>query len=123
MVAQRLTVTVLRSFAPSRAGSSPSRRKPRPKGPHSSRHLPPKGGEDVPFRSVAGRLAPRLREDDREAFQLDVLRPPTYEQLAETLELAKNRDKPYHIVHFDGHGTYADPKSLEEAGEVLSRLR
>jgi len=64
----------------------------------------------------------RLREGDREAFQLDVLRPPTYEQLAKTLELAKDRGKPYHIVHFDGHGTYADPKSLEDAGKVLSSL-
>jgi tetratricopeptide (TPR) repeat protein len=82
----------------------------------------PRGGEDVPFRSVAGRLVTRLREGDRDTFQLDVLRPPTYEQLAKTLELAKVRGKPYHIVHFDGHGTYADPKSLEDAGEVLSRL-
>jgi hypothetical protein len=76
----------------------------------------------VPFRSVAGRLVTRLREGDREAFQLDVLRPPTYEQLAKTLELAKDRGKPYHIVHFDGHGTYADPKSLEDAGKALDRL-
>jgi tetratricopeptide (TPR) repeat protein len=64
----------------------------------------------------------RLREGDRDAFQLDVLRPPTYEQLAKTLELAKDRGKPYHIVHFDGHGTYADPKSLDDAGKALSRL-
>jgi len=82
----------------------------------------PKGGEDVPFRSVAGRLVTRLREGDREAFQLDVLRPPTYEQLAKTLELAKDRGKPYHIVHFDGHGTYADPKSLGDAGKALGGL-
>jgi hypothetical protein len=82
----------------------------------------PKGGQDVPFRSVAGRLVTRLREGDREAFQLDVLRPPTYEQLAKTLELAKDRGKPYHIVHFDGHGTYADPKSLDDAGKALGRL-
>ena len=82
----------------------------------------PKGGEDVPFRSVAGRLVTRLREGDREAFQIDVLRPPTYEQLTKTLELAKNRGKPYHIVHFDGHGTYADPQSLGDAGKALSSL-
>jgi hypothetical protein len=55
----------------------------------------PKGGDDVPFRSVAGRLVTRLSEGDREAFQLDVLRPPTYEQLAKTLGLAKERRQPY----------------------------
>jgi tetratricopeptide (TPR) repeat protein len=82
----------------------------------------PRGGEDVPFRSVAGRLVTRLSEGDREAFQLDVLRPPTYEQLAATLDLAKEQGRPYHIVHFDGHGIYADPKKLEGVGKVLSSL-
>jgi CHAT domain-containing protein len=64
----------------------------------------------------------RLSESDREAFQLDVLRPPTYEQLAKTLLLAKEVGRPYHIVHFDGHGVYADPKNLEGAGKILSSL-
>jgi tetratricopeptide (TPR) repeat protein len=82
----------------------------------------PKGAEDVPFRSVAGRLVTRLSEGDREAFQLDVLRPPTYEQLATTLGLAKEKGRPYHLVHFDGHGIYANPKDLEGAGRVLSNL-
>lgn len=82
----------------------------------------PKGGEDVPFRSVAGRLVTRLSDDARDAFDLDVLRPPTYEQLAATLRLAKERGRPYHIVHFDGHGIYADPQNLTGAGKVLSSL-
>jgi tetratricopeptide (TPR) repeat protein len=82
----------------------------------------PKGGEDVPFRSVAGRLVTRLSEGNREAFELDVLRPPTYERLAETLLLAKERGQPSHIVHFDGHGVYADPKNLEAAGQIMSSL-
>jgi len=60
------------------------------KGPHSSCHLPAEGwrGRAVSF----GGRSPGdggLREGDRESFQLDVLRPPTYEQLAKTLELAK----------------------------------
>jgi tetratricopeptide (TPR) repeat protein len=67
----------------------------------------PSGGEDVPFRSVANQLVTRLNEDARDTFDLDVLRPPTYEQLATTLSLANERGEPYHIVHFDGHGTYA----------------
>jgi len=83
----------------------------------------PQGGEDVPFRSVAGRLVTRLNDDARNAFDLDVLRPPTYEQLAETLRLAKERGRPYHIVHFDGHGVYAEEERLAEAGKVLNNLK
>ena len=80
----------------------------------------PRGGEDVPFRSVAGRLVTRLSDDARDAFDIDVLRPPTYEQLATRLNLANERGQPYHIVHFDGHGIYADRQQLAEAGKVLS---
>jgi tetratricopeptide (TPR) repeat protein len=83
----------------------------------------PQGGEDVPFRSVAGRLVTRLNDDARNAFDLDVLRPPTYEQLAETLGLAKERGRPYHIVHFDGHGVYAEEEDLVAAGKVLNNLK
>jgi tetratricopeptide (TPR) repeat protein len=83
----------------------------------------PKGGEDVPFRSVAGRLVTRLSDDARDAFDIDVLRPPTYEQLAVRLNWAKERGQPYHIVHFDGHGVYANPKNLGEAGKVLDSLK
>src|SRR6185503_15415172 len=41
----------------------------------------PGGRDDVPFRSVASRLVKGLSDDARTVFQLDVLRPPTYEQL------------------------------------------
>jgi len=68
----------------------------------------PKGGEDVPFRSVAGQLVTRLSEEARGAFDLDVLRPPTFDQLAATLHNAKSQAQPYQIVHFDGHGTYRE---------------
>jgi hypothetical protein len=82
----------------------------------------PRGGNDVPFRSVAGRLVTRLSDDARDAFDLDVLRPPTYEQLAETLRLAHERGRPYHIVHFDGHGVYAEEEGLATVGRVLGNL-
>jgi tetratricopeptide (TPR) repeat protein len=82
----------------------------------------PRAGEDVPFRSVASRIVKGLSNEHRETFQLDVLRPPTYEQLAKELRLAEERGKPYHIVHFDGHGVYADPKSLESHGQILSNV-
>ena len=37
---------------------------------------------------------------------LEVLRPPTLEKLEATLKAAAARGTPYHILHFDGHGTF-----------------
>jgi tetratricopeptide (TPR) repeat protein len=68
----------------------------------------PGGRDDVPFRSVASRLVKGLGEDARTLFQLDVLRPPTFEQLGRTLRRAYADGMPYHIVHFDGHGGYVN---------------
>ncbi len=70
--------------------------------------------DDVPFRSVASHLV-RLSRDAREAFQLDVLRPPTFTQLARVLEAARRRGRPYHVVHFDGHGAYLGKAQVEAA--------
>jgi CHAT domain len=66
----------------------------------------PGGDKDVPFRSVSGTMIKGLTDAARERFELDVLRPPTFEQLSKTLRNAKADGKPYHIVHFDGHGGY-----------------
>jgi tetratricopeptide (TPR) repeat protein len=66
----------------------------------------PGGGADVPFRSVSGTMLKGLTDAAREHFELEVLRPPTFEQLSKTLRNAKADGKPYHIVHFDGHGGY-----------------
>lgn len=66
----------------------------------------PSGRSDVPFRSVASRLIKGLGEEVRATFDLDVLRPPTFDQLARVLRDAKDRGTPYHVVHFDGHGVY-----------------
>ncbi|MBK9603815.1 MAG: CHAT domain-containing protein [Anaerolineales bacterium] len=66
----------------------------------------PGGSADVPFRSVSGYMLKGLTDAARERFELDVLRPPTFEQLSKTLRNAKANGKPYHIVHFDGHGGY-----------------
>jgi tetratricopeptide (TPR) repeat protein len=82
----------------------------------------PGGGRDVPFRSVAGRLVTRLSGEARDTFDIDVLRPPTYEQLATTLRLAKERGEPYHVVHFDGHGTYAKADDLATVGSVFNSV-
>ena len=73
----------------------------------------PGARDDVPFRSVASRIVKGLSDEAREHFQLDVLRPPTFEQLGRTLRAAKDKGEPYHVVHFDGHGTYAE---MEDSG-------
>lgn len=69
----------------------------------------PAGEEDVLFQSVARPLMEVFREH-RDRIQIDVLRPPTYEQLQKVLS-----DNPnfYHILHFDGHGTFPPSRSID----------
>lgn len=57
---------------------------------------------DVPFQSVARPLLELFRPH-RDRIRLEILRPPTFEQLSRVLS-----DKPnfYHVVHFDGHGAF-----------------
>ncbi len=63
-----------------------------------------KEDDDVPFRSVARHLIRGLSTEAREPFDLEVLRPATFEQLARRLRSAKAKGEPFHAVHFDGHG-------------------
>ena len=58
----------------------------------------------VGFRSVARPLIRGLSDAARDPFHLEVLRPPTFEQLAKRLRAAKAQGEPFHVVHFDGHG-------------------
>lgn len=67
----------------------------------------PGGANDVELRAVANRLLHDLGED-RACFDIKALRPPTFERLQKELTDAKEANRPYHIVHFDGHGVYAD---------------
>lgn len=67
----------------------------------------PGGTGDVALRAVANRLLQDLGRD-RERFEISALRPPTFEQLQRTLADAKAAGRPFHIVHFDGHGVYED---------------
>lgn len=66
----------------------------------------PKEKVDVPFRSVASRLVKGLSQAEQAFFQLEVLRPPTFGQLSQVLRAARDAGKPFHVVHFDGHGSY-----------------
>jgi tetratricopeptide (TPR) repeat protein len=71
----------------------------------------PGGRADVPFRSVASRLV-RGGAEQMAGLDLDVLRPATFARLSEVLRAAKDAGRPYHVVHFDGHGTYLDLEDL-----------
>jgi tetratricopeptide (TPR) repeat protein len=71
----------------------------------------PARGDDVPFRSVAAHLA---RHVSSTHLDLDVLRPPTWTNLNDTLHHAHQTGTPYHIVHFDGHGTYTNLTNLTD---------
>lgn len=62
-------------------------------------------GKDIPFRSVATHIVQSLIHHP---FEIRVLRPPTFEGLRDTLMRAQADGEPIDIVHFDGHGTYAD---------------
>lgn len=67
----------------------------------------PGGRNDVELRAVANRLLQDLG-GDLARFDITALRPPTFEQLQKELTEAKAAGRPYHIVHFDGHGVYED---------------
>lgn len=80
----------------------------------------PSGVADVELRAVANRILSGLGEH-RARFDITALRPPTFEQLQTALKDAKAAGRPYHIVHFDGHGIYAD-LSQTKLAEWLSML-
>ncbi|MEL6524146.1 MAG: CHAT domain-containing protein [Chloroflexota bacterium] len=82
----------------------------------------PNAGNDVPFRSVASRIIKSLGTSINERVELDVLRPATYESLGAKLRAAQLADTPYHIVHFDGHGTYKNVVEETDASQ-LSEIR
>jgi tetratricopeptide (TPR) repeat protein len=114
-----------------RAYSSPTREPLVPRAAGSLRILlvicRPGQREDVPFRSVASRIIKGLSDEARQSFQLDVLRPPTFGRLGEVLRQAQKEGKPYHIVHFDGHGAFLDIEDLfknwkDESDDELMEL-
>ncbi len=68
----------------------------------------PYGQKDVPYRTIARPLLSRL-EPVQGRVELEVLRPPTFNALKERLRRAQAAEEPFHIVHFDGHGTVGRP--------------
>ena len=77
----------------------------------------PSGPDDVPFRSVARRLV-RVEAESVQGLDLDVLRPATFPRLSQVLEAAAAAGRPYHVVHFDGHGDYLNQADLEQHQEA-----
>lgn len=82
----------------------------------------PSGDNDVPFRSVATQLIKGLGNQADNRFQLDVLRPATFERLSRVLHEAKAAGQPYHVVHFDGHGMYAVAPDANAAVNWLQQM-
>lgn len=83
----------------------------------------PSGTGDVELRAVVNQLLHGLA-DDLDRFDITALRPPTYEQLQQELRDANSAGRPYHIVHFDGHGVYADlhKTTLADWAKAVSHL-
>ncbi len=75
----------------------------------------PGGRDDVQLRAIANRLLRDLGPD-RPRFEIDALRPPTFEALQQALIRAKSEGRPYHICHFDGRGIYNDLAQTPLAG-------
>jgi tetratricopeptide (TPR) repeat protein len=63
----------------------------------------PLGPDDVPSRTIARPLV-ELIEKERLPVHVELLRPPTFARLRQHL-----RERPgfYHILHFDGHGSFS----------------
>ncbi len=67
---------------------------------------------DVGFRSISCPLV-EMAETEKLPVDVHVLRPPTFERLQEHLA---ERPRHYHILHFDGHGSYAPHMPQGEQG-------
>ncbi|MCC6359352.1 MAG: CHAT domain-containing protein [Phycisphaerales bacterium] len=83
----------------------------------------PGGRNDVELRAVANRLLQDLGSD-LARFEITALRPPTFEHLQRILTDAKSAGRPFHIVHFDGHGVFGDLKdtTLSDWAKAISPL-
>jgi hypothetical protein len=65
----------------------------------------PYGEQDAVYRAVARPLFQKL-EAVAGKVEVDLVRPPTLDAMREALKAAKEEGKPYHILHFDGHGAF-----------------
>jgi tetratricopeptide (TPR) repeat protein len=75
----------------------------------------PKGQADISFRSVAVRLMHGLEHELHDRIRVDLVRPSTFEQFQQQLLDARAADRPYSLVHFDGHGVFDESTSRPAA--------
>ena len=79
----------------------------------------PYGDQDIPLGTVARPMLEALRPF-RPRLHLELLRPPSFDALQQRLN-----DRPgyYHLVHFDGHGVFANPArgELSHSGAMAGR--
>ena len=69
----------------------------------------PDGSSDVSYRSIASKVFHGLRGTP--TFAVTILRPPSFTECARALRDAKSTGQPFDIIHFDGHGFYAEPET------------
>jgi CHAT domain len=77
----------------------------------------PSGLKDVGYQMIARPLVERLSAV-RGQVALDVLRPPTLDAMHKALGAATDAREPYHILHFDGHGTFGTASAGAAAGQT-----
>ncbi len=82
----------------------------------------PDGISDVPFQAVARPLFQRL-EQTNGGVRIEVLRPPSFQEFRQRLKAAQKSGKPYHAVHFDGHGIFGQSNFSKPQGHVLFESR
>ncbi|GAF80587.1 unnamed protein product, partial [marine sediment metagenome] len=68
----------------------------------------PDSEKDILFQSMARPLLEKFRPH-KARIHLNLLRPPTFEKLQQVLSEKPNF---YHILHFDGHGSFPQPAKL-----------
>ncbi len=80
----------------------------------------PEGTGDVPFQAVARPLFRHL-ERHHGPVKIEVLRPPSFAAFRQMLLKAKQEGRPYHAVHFDGHGAFGvlAPRNGKHRSELL----
>jgi tetratricopeptide (TPR) repeat protein len=74
---------------------------------------------DAQFRSISYRLV-ELIETGRLPATVHLLRPPTFDNLREHLAAHPHT---YHVLHFDGHGSYQEAAGIALDAEVSRRCR
>jgi tetratricopeptide (TPR) repeat protein len=80
----------------------------------------PGGERDIGYQIIARPLLDRLHAICGRV-ELTVLRPPTLDKLTAVLAEAADQGAPYHVVHFDGHGSHNDSGQFASTTGLFSR--